>query len=34
MFVYKGVMAPLESLLDQLAGIAPPADDPTGRMTY
>ncbi|TYQ10689.1 UNVERIFIED_ORG: Restriction endonuclease [Gordonia westfalica J30] len=34
MFVYKGFMAPLESLLDQLSGIAPPADDPTGRTTY
>ncbi|GAB98882.1 hypothetical protein GONAM_04_00210 [Gordonia namibiensis NBRC 108229] len=27
-------MAPLESLLDQLSGIAPPANDPTGRATY
>ena len=27
-------MAALGSLLDHLAGIAPPADDPTGRVTY
>ncbi len=27
-------MAPLESLLDQLAGITPPTDDPTGRATF
>ncbi|TYQ10635.1 UNVERIFIED_ORG: Restriction endonuclease [Gordonia westfalica J30] len=33
MFDYHGVMAPLESLLDQLAGITPPTDDPTGRTT-
>ncbi|MHC3004715.1 HNH endonuclease [Gordonia sp. GN26] len=27
-------MTPLETLLDQLAGITPPTDDPTGRTTF
>ena len=34
MFEYIGVMAPLEQILDTLIEITPPADDPTGRLTY
>ncbi|AZZ82260.1 HNH endonuclease [Gordonia alkanivorans] len=34
MFEYIGVMAKLDSLLDQLIAITPPVDDPSGRATF
>ncbi|WP_238419461.1 HNH endonuclease signature motif containing protein [Gordonia sp. 'Campus'] len=34
MFAYSGVMPELADLLDQLIETAPPADDPTGRVTF
>ncbi|MFC9980560.1 DUF222 domain-containing protein [Gordonia sp. NPDC127522] len=34
MFLYLGVMSELATLLDQLIGTTPPADDPRGRATF